>query len=91
MRAQTQIELTEKVRGYQKKIASQEKDAMHAKTLLRIAMGKVNEAISDLLEEEMTDARFWGLAALNDDGDFDYGRDVLKEGVYESKMDLPYD
>lgn len=42
-------------------------------------MGKVSDDVGDLKEENMTPAKFWGLMALNDDGEFDYGRDKLKE------------
>jgi hypothetical protein len=38
----------------------------------------------------MTEEKFWGLLALNDEEVFDYGRDILKEGTYETTMKLPY-
>jgi len=38
----------------------------------------------------MTEEKFWGLLALNDEEVFDYGRDILKEGTYETTMELPY-
>lgn len=49
------------------------------------------EKMEDLMDEAMDDDKFWGMAALDDDVvAFDYGRDVLKEGTYETIMQLPY-
>ena len=40
----------------------------------------------------MTELKFWGFLALDDDdGGFDYGREILKDAVYETRMELPYD
>lgn len=39
----------------------------------------------------MTDSKFWGMLALQDDEAFDYGRDFLKEGTYEGQISLPYE
>jgi len=43
------------------------------------------------MEEEMDEEKFWGLFATDENAPaFDYGRDVLKETVYEAQMRLPY-
>lgn len=48
--------------------------------------------MEELMEEEMTEEKFWGLLALDDDViGFDYGRDILKEGTYETIMKLPFE
>ena len=42
-------------------------------------------------ESEMTEERFWGLLGADDDVlAFDYGRDVLKENIYDAIIELPY-
>ena len=47
--------------------------------------------MENLQEEEMTEQKFWGALALDDDEPgFDYGRDILKEGTFETIMKLPY-
>lgn len=38
----------------------------------------------------MTEEKFWGLMALNDEEGFDYGRDTLKDVIYEQTTHLPY-
>ena len=38
----------------------------------------------------MTEEKFWGMLALNEEEAFDYGRDILKDGIYETKITLPY-
>ena len=39
----------------------------------------------------MDEEKFWGLFAADENAPvFDYGRDVLKENVYEMSMTLPY-
>lgn len=47
---------------------------------------RVSNEMEDLQDEAMTEERFWGLMALNDEEGFDYGRDTLKDGPYETKM-----
>lgn len=50
------------------------------------------QEMEELMEEEMTEEKFWGLLALDDDViGFDYGRDILKEGTYETIMKLPFE
>jgi hypothetical protein len=54
-------------------------------------MMSITEKMEDLMEEAMTEEKFWGMAALDDDViAFDYGRDILKEGTYETIIRLPY-
>ena len=50
----------------------------------------IRDAVEYLQQEEMNEQKFWGLLALNDEEVFDYGRDILKEGTYETIMKLPY-
>lgn len=54
-------------------------------------MMDVTDSIVALNDEVMDEGRFWGMLALNDDDDeFDYGRDVLKDVTYDTKITLPY-
>ena len=54
-------------------------------------MMDVTDSVVALNDEIMDEARFWGMLALNDDDDaFDYGRDVLKDVTYDTKITLPY-
>ena len=40
----------------------------------------------------MTEERFWGMLALDDDVvAFDYGRDILKDKEMEDTITLPYE
>ena len=55
------------------------------KTKIRIEIMRLTELVDDLKNEEMNDDTFWGLAALNDDEAFDYGRDTIKDGIYETR------
>ena len=54
-------------------------------------MMELSDEIEGLKEEDMTDSKFWGMLAMNDDEAFDYGRDSLKEGTYENQISLPYE
>lgn len=55
-------------------------------------MMDVTDSIVALNDEKMDEARFWGMLALNDDDDaFDYGRDILKDVTYDTKITLPYE
>ena len=38
---------------------------------------EINEEIDDLNDQEMTEEKFWGMMADDDEEEFDYGRDVL--------------
>jgi disulfide oxidoreductase YuzD len=74
-----------------RKIKSQAPDDQVSKDKLRIKMMDITEKMEDLMDEAMNDEKFWGMAALDDDVvAFDYGRDILKEGTYETLIKLPY-
>ena len=54
---------------------------------------QLEEEIFALNDEKMNEKKFWGLAGLDDDDDFDYGRDIKKEGDYDKDLEqklLPY-
>ena len=52
----------------------------------------INDDMEALRNEKMDDQRFWGMQALDDEDDaLDSGRDVLKEGTYETVIQLPYE
>ena len=71
------------IKKYQKKI-KQEQD-QRKKDKLKIKMMEVRGNMEDLLDEAMTEDKFWGMQALdNDIVAFDYGRDVLKDGIYDN-------
>lgn len=47
--------------------------------------------IQELQDEEMNEHKFWGYVMDEDNqGDFQYGREVLKDGTYETQLKLPY-
>lgn len=67
-------------------------DQQEKKDKLKIKMMEITESIDELRDEEMTEEKFWGALALDDDDTgYDYGREILKDVVYEARMDLPYD
>lgn len=53
-------------------------------------MMELTEEIEHLDGEKMTEDKFWGLAALDEDEDFEYGRDFIKEGSYDALLKSPY-
>ena len=53
-------------------------------------MVDVRDNMEDLMEEAMDEDKFWGMMALDDDAGVEYGRDILKEGTFETTMRLPY-
>ena len=53
-------------------------------------MMDVREVMEELMDEAMNEDKFWGMMALDDDVGVDYGRDILKEGTFETTMRLPY-
>ena len=54
-------------------------------------MMEVTDEMDGYVDEVMTEEKFWGALALDDDVvAFDYGRDFLKEGIYENVLKLPY-
>ena len=60
-------------------------DDYEKKTKLGLEVMRVSEIMEDLQNENMTEEKFWGLMALNDEEGFDYGRDTLKDVVYEQR------
>ena len=53
-------------------------------------MMDITDEIDYLRNEAMNEEKFWGLLATNDEDAFDYGRDILKDGIYETRLTLPY-
>ena len=41
------------------------------------------------MDERMNENKFWGYV-MDDQEEFQYGRDILKEGTYENQLALPY-
>ena len=41
------------------------------------------------MDERMNENKFWGYV-MDEQEEFQYGRDVLKEGTYETFLNLPY-
>ena len=86
-------ELDLDMKAYQRKLAKYAEDTeenQDNKTKIRLAMCRLSESIDDLKDEGMTEDKFWGLMALNDDEAFDYGRDTIKDGTHETRVKLPY-
>ena len=57
---------------------------------VKIKMMEITDEVDFYRNEAMTEEKFWGLLALNDEEAFDYGRDILKDGIYETRITLPY-
>jgi len=56
-------------------------------------MMELQEEIDELMSEKMTKEKFWGMAMLDDEVPFDYGRDIFKEESYDRIINdkfLPY-
>ena len=76
--------------AYERKLLELEEHQIEQKAIIQYKVMEVNEEIDDLNDQEMTEEKFWGMLADDDEEEFDYGRDVLKEGVYETYCKLPY-
>lgn len=84
-RNEEMLEIDDNIRKLQKKMKKFEDDHIK-KTKFRMEIMRLTEQVEDLREEEMNEDKFWGLMALNDDEAFDYGRDTLKDGIYEQRF-----
>ena len=53
---------------------------------------EIKEELEDLKNEKMSKEKFWGVSADDEDEDFDWGRDTLKEGNFEKFIlsQIPY-
>ena len=78
-------------KAFLKKLKTLPQDDKIKKDKVKIKMMEITDEMDALREENMTEQKFWGMLALDDDEEFDYGRDTLKEGTYETVMTLPYD
>ena len=80
---QKQIDaLNEELTAFKKKLKTL--DDQVSKDKVRFKMMEITEEIEALRSENMDAEKFWGMLALNDDVQFDYGRNILKEGTYET-------
>ena len=60
---------------------------------IKMKIMELNEEMGELDDEKMTLQKFWGMA-LDEDDEFDYGRDFHKDGNYDEKLQsnqLPYE
>lgn len=46
--------------------------------------------ITALEDEQMSENKFWGYVMDDAAEEFNYGRDVIREGTMESRLVLPY-
>lgn len=51
---------------------------------------ELQDQIANMEEEKMTEQKFWGMAGINEDEEFDYGRDVVRDGSYDRQLIQPY-
>jgi predicted nucleic acid-binding Zn-ribbon protein len=80
---QKQIDaLNEELTAFKKKLKTL--DDQVSKDKVRFKMMEITDEIEALRSENMDEEKFWGMLALNDDVQFDYGRAILKEGTYET-------
>ena len=80
---QKQIDaLNEELTAFKKKLKTL--DDQVSKDKVRFKMMEITDEIEALRSEDMDKEKFWGMLALNDDVQFDYGRAILKEGTYET-------
>jgi predicted nucleic acid-binding Zn-ribbon protein len=80
---QKQIDaLNEELTAFKKKLKTL--DDQVSKDKVRFKMMEITDEIEALRSENMDVEKFWGMLALNDDVQFDYGRAILKEGTYET-------
>lgn len=87
---QAQIEeLDLELKAFMKKLKGIEDQVQKDK--VRFKMMEITDEMDALRTQNMTEEKFWGMLALNDDAAFDYGRDILKEGTYETVLKLPYE
>ena len=72
------------IKALMKKIKACPPEKKHDKIKLQIEMMSVTETMENLIDEPMTEEKFWGMLALDDgEGAFDYQREILKENIYE--------
>ena len=93
VRAKKIAALDLELRAFAKKLKSmkgQDEKSRRDKDKIKIKMMYISDDMENLREEKMTEERFWGMLALDDDEGFDYGRDILKEVTYEALITLPY-
>ena len=78
----------DEMKAYMKKlIGIKEKKDMDR---IKEKMIDIRDEIEYLENENVDEDKFWGMLALNNDEVFDYGRDILKEDVYDNQIILPY-
>lgn len=56
-----------------------DEEAAYEKRVFQMRMLELQDEIDELMNEVMTPDRFWGNAVNDEEEEFEYGRDVLKE------------
>jgi hypothetical protein len=87
----TKIEFQEmELKEYMKKMVRMPESDKKKKDKIKLHMLDIRDNMEYLQQEQMTEQKFWGLLSLNEDEEFDYGRDILKENTYDQVITLPY-
>jgi hypothetical protein len=82
--------LREEIQEFTVKLNSLSDDQIDDKRIIQMKIMELQEEMTNLDDEKMTEMKFWGAAGLNEDDEFDYGRDVVRDGSYEKMLILPY-
>lgn len=72
------------MKAYQNRLSEIPEEDIDPQRFLKMKMMGLNQEEEELNSENMTVEKFWGQGSLSDEEeDFDYGRDILKELTYE--------
>jgi hypothetical protein len=72
------------LKAYQNRLSEIPEEDIDPQRFLKMKMMGLNQEEEELNSENMTVEKFWGQGSLSDEEeDFDYGRDILKELTYE--------
>lgn len=92
MREKKLESLRGEIKQYQGKLL-EDPENIEKSRIINMKIMQIKEELEELKNEKMTKEKFWGVAADDDDEEFDWGRDTLKEGDFEKsiKEDIPYE
>ena len=92
MRDQKIGSLNEQIKAYQRKLL-EDPENIEKSRIINMKIMEIKEELEDLKNEKMSKEKFWGVGADDEDEDFDWGRDTLKEGNFEKSIidQIPYE
>lgn len=83
-------DVKDEIKALNRTMETLDSDEVVKQRLIQFKVMQLQEEMDDLENEKMDEQKFWGLLMGDEDDEFDYGRDIVKEESLDKVLFLPY-